>query len=243
VTIEARTWLPANSFTLERVREALGDILDDWARSWMGSTTMTVARVNTAQALGRLSEDAELRSSDGTIDLVLSGHGKRNLIEAALRVELAGAPLNDADHRLLTLFAKKLVDDLAEKIRRSIGEDTGQDDARIALTLALDGKDSMSLALPRSTIAQCIKARIARSSRAIKPTRRRIALASTFVGIEAVLGRVSLSVEDLKGLAIGDVLVLDRPATAPVDLKISETGRHLRSGILQSDHGRVAVQL
>jgi flagellar motor switch/type III secretory pathway protein FliN len=73
--------------------------------------------------------------------------------------------------------------------------------------------------------------------------RRELALATTSVRVEAVLGCARLAAASLLDLAVGDVLVLDQTLAEPCQLREAASRRALASARLHRSAGRYAVEM
>lgn len=144
-----------------------------------------------------------------------------------------------ADPRSLEVFLpdqRWVVTDLAGRVGRAIGR--------------------VTVALPRSLLAPALeklaapgdfRGRGAAGAGGLpRLDRQRLAavrerVARTPVPVSVLLGEATLTVHELLGLTVGDVIRLDRPAGAPVVVRVGERARFLACpGLLG---GRVAVEI
>jgi flagellar motor switch/type III secretory pathway protein FliN len=72
--------------------------------------------------------------------------------------------------------------------------------------------------------------------------RRQVAIASQTLHVDAVLAEIDLPFGELRSLASGDVIVLDKPLSEPAQL-ITETGAHVSAVALGSAGAKRAVQV
>ncbi len=75
------------------------------------------------------------------------------------------------------------------------------------------------------------------------PERRELALATTPVRVEAVLGHARLAATSLMELAVGDVLVLDQALADPCQLREAAGRRALSNARLRRSAGQYAVEM
>jgi flagellar motor switch/type III secretory pathway protein FliN len=240
VTDSVREWLPAGAFTTETLRAALAPPVEEWALCWFGAAAAWIAEGGHGGA-----QTTSVSGAARGARVVLDGPGRRALLELALAVELGGASLNELDRRLLDAVADRLVEDLLERVERHLGDPAaahrGQPEASVRL--ASRAGDMGFLHVAAGALVPLLKRRMARYLPVGTLGDRRRTLEAVPVAVEAVLGRVELTVDELDGLAVGDVLVLDRALDAPVDLRVGACGAPLGAGRLKKDQGRVAVHL
>lgn len=221
MTDQPRAFLPAGALTDDRVRQALAEALDGWSRAWFVSAR---ADLSLASA-GKLSVADEQADGFGQhARLAPSGAGKRRLIEAALGEGLEGKVLSAADRQALDAFYARLALDLVERIDRLLGREAGP---QMRLEVTLGGRPIAALGVNRGAVVALVRRALpARSLDGAFPASRADAVAQLPVRVEAVLGRALLTIEDAKGLAVGDVIVLDRPLNENAQIRI-DPGRAL----------------
>ncbi|MEI9997609.1 MAG: FliM/FliN family flagellar motor C-terminal domain-containing protein [Rhizomicrobium sp.] len=233
-----RDWLPAEAFAADAVAAVLAEPLGRWSARWFARDRAVVADVRSAPAATAPSRVVR----GDRAEAALSGRGKRQLLETALGAELAGQRLGDGDHAVLDAFAVRIVEDLVAILDEAFPA-AAADDTRLRLSLALAQSDVIEVGLPREVLVPSLKARLgAVRATGDAPAGRREALASTRVAVEGFLGHAGLSLGELEALGVGDVVVLDRPVSVPVELRLPG-GRKLAQGMLGRNNGRVAIQL
>jgi len=238
---DVRNWLPDTAFTDEAVKAALADTIGKWSGAWFSGRTAALSRIRAVQARTLVAADTlQIHGVLAAIDAPDSG--KRYLLEAALDMRLSGQALQESDRNVLDLFASKILEDLIGRLDKAFGGMTS-DGARLGFTLSLSGHDMLSASLPQHVLVPAIKAQHGGARRTrVAPRSRHKALGPTEVTVTGLLGRAELAVDDLKGLAEGDVLILDRALHEVIDLRLKSGNRPVGRGRLGRNDGRVSIQ-
>jgi flagellar motor switch/type III secretory pathway protein FliN len=232
-------WLPESAFTEETVGPALHDAISSWCGRWFSSARAEVSAVRLSQASKRMAQGLHVASR--SCEAELSGRGKRALLEAALGIDLSGLSLAEGDHRILDSFATAAVNDLLTALD-ALGEHRGGGPVLCA-TLVLAGTEMGVLALPSQLLVSAIKKAIGPIRKpAQAPRSRAEALKLVTVKTEGYLGRAQLTVDDLQGLAVGDVIVLDNSLKDPVELRMPDSQKCIGRGKLVRTAESVSIQ-
>ena len=241
MTIGVKHWLPRGAYTDDAVKAALCEPVARWSGRWFGRETAAVATVlhwpETAPPQARVF-------SGSVAEAQMSGPGKRRVLEAALDVDLAAQALGEGDRRVLDGLAQRIAEDLVAVLDETFGGNAGHgDDARIGAMLSLRGGDALAVTLPSQVLVPALKARLGAVRKPTSAPRERVqALGPLRVMACGVLGSADLSVSDVDALGIGDVVILDRTLSEPVELRIAESGNRIGKGKLSRNGGRVAIQ-
>ena len=240
---DVRPWLPRSAFTLDAVRTALAPALSLWSRQWFSGPAVEILSVGPVE--GRtISTGEHLEIAGHATKIRISGRAKRLLLEASLAVRLESVELTEVDHRLLHAFAEAIGKDLAARIDAlAADEDKTAGDVTMSILVGLNGEKLADLSCAASMLVGPIKSGIARTPDTAKPASWLSALRLTPVAVEGYLGRVEIGVDDLEGLGVGDVLVLDRPVGDAVDLHLSPWKHLIARGALDQNDGRVSIHL
>lgn len=219
--------------------------LATWSQRWFARGTADVAAIRHDQ--GRSPAVLpQVQRIDGIVAIAtLPGRGKRHLLETALDVSLADHPPGDGDHRLLDAFATEVVEDLLSVVDALFGQvDTAADaGGRVVATISIGRTELLSVSMPDHALVPRLRGRLGRLRRTTdRPGSRAAALRDTKLVAEAVLGHARLPVGELEGLAVGDVLLLDRRLNDKVVLRLAGQIEPIANGQLdRSDDGRVAI--
>jgi len=234
---EARAWLPDGALGLDRVRAALQTALAGWAERWFGATANVGVKTVVLRETSSDPRAIRIGGSDTGPAIRLPAKGKRLLLEAVCTVDLAMVELGPNDHALIDAMATEVAEDLIAAL--GAGDVGGKDEVWLGLGLGLNGRDLLSIEVPRAWLAAKVRA-LVQPSRARPPrlTRRRAAIGDSTVALEARLGRGALSLAELHSLAIGDVVLLDRAVEQGVDLILAGSAQSLACGAL----GRAGTQ-
>ena len=240
----ARAWLPKDAFSLEAVGACLSGPLAAWAERWFIRAPAAVAAVRAGEAAAPAPQSLNTEGVHAALEL--SGRGKRRLLEAALDIDLADQPLSEGDRRLLDAFAQQISQDLIAGLDEALSTET-QDAGGMPVvsTITVGGHDVFSLLVSDHVLVPLIKAHVPNSPppRQRPLMRRAEALKRTKLSAYGFLGRAELGLDELEGLNVGDVLVLDRMLAEPVELRLAGKQTALLRGRLCHDGGLVAIQL
>jgi flagellar motor switch/type III secretory pathway protein FliN len=214
-----------------------------WREDWFGARGSDAVRV----------EPVRLVSADAPFDLARAirvsnlwwtptRQASRLLATLALDVPAASA-MHDGSP--LTMLGERMTEELVramESVTAAASASPPRDGVLVRI-VASCGTEIGSIFCPATLICErCTPASNASTKRGALLSRRQ-ALASTEMSLEAHLGRTTLTLDQLLGLAIGDVLTLGRKLDEPVDLTVSDTVKPIASGQLGRTADRLSVQL
>ncbi len=237
----ARSWLPAEAFTVSAVKAVLAVAVAPWSDAWFARREVAVSAVRHGGIQKVREQRLEAKGSVATAHL--PGPGKRLLLEAALDTDLAQKELCESDHRVLDAFAGVILEDLVARLDAALTDGDGTRGDSIDVTLTIGDRELVTVLLPSNALVPALKARYGAPRRAqVKPANRFAALGPTEIVVEGVLGQAEIGMHDFRELAVGDVLVLDRSLREPVELRVAQHRGTLGFGKLTRREGRVAVQ-
>jgi len=238
-------WLPDAALTLDRISAALSVCLQEWAEAWIGDA-VTAAQVQFSDAAQISTQVGRIHAAGSATTVSSEARTKRTLLEALLGTSLHGHVLTERDHRLLDGLAGRALEDLVARCDRLVSAfPAPAETARIAiLTLRCPAGEIAKLELPHAALAGLVKASLGDvRTKATSIRSRAQALDEATVEIEAILGENILRFEDVAGLAVGDVLLLDRSLDEPAQIRIAQAGVTLGAGVLSRDGNRVALTI
>lgn len=233
--ISVRDWLPAGVLGQESVERVLNAAVAAWSARWFGQTAATL------HVPASVAAAADLSVSGVSTTLCLSGPGKGTLLEAILQVRLATEKKQPADLQLLDALARESLMDLARELDACLLGDRGDDD--VHLEIAIGGLSALRVTVSEASLIRAIKAAMVSSKRHGTPVPRLAGLGRSKVSLQAILGRVTVTAEEISGIATGDVLVLDRGLHEKVELRLAGSRKTLANGKLLQGDGRTSVQL
>jgi len=243
--MSCRAWLPDAALTLDRISAALSVCLQEWAEAWIGDA-VTAAQVQFLNASQISTQVGRVHAAGSATTVSSEARTKRALLEALLGTSLHGHVFTERDHRLLDGLAGRALEDLVARCDRLVGAfPAPAATARIAiLTLRCPAGEIAKLELPHAALAGLVKASLGDvRSKPMSISSRAQALGEATVEIEAVLGENILRFEDIAGLAVGDVLLLDRSLDEPAQIRLAQAGVVLGAGLLSRDANRVALTI
>ena len=248
----AQSWLPIEAATGPRVRARIETAVTAWASRWFTDRRLETSgwTVRPEAARGGTVDTIWRRPGAG-VAIGRSPREEGRILDWALDANLEALKPDADDRRVLDAFAARLTDDLASELEKALGLSDADRDAGAALgpVVVVDLADAHGLRI--GTLAMPVPAVVALCKSlapdAAKPdvalTPRLDAAASTEVAIEVVLGRTTVGLAELRGLAVGDVLVLGTPLGGVVDLVDARSAHTVARAHLADIDGQVALTL
>lgn len=238
MTLSVSEWLPRGAFTEDAVRSALDQPLLAWSERWFTRARATVTTVHAGSEKPRMAQSLQVKGVVAHAEL--SGRGKRVLLEAALGAELSGLTLTECDHRVLDDFSLAAVKDLLVTLDVLAQSDNGPS---LCVALCLDESELADVTLPASALIPAMKASMdsVRESGAA-PKSRIEGLKPVKLVAQGLLGTAEVRLDDLRDLAVGDVVVLDNSLQSLVELKLSDIGQCIGRGRLVRTNDRISIQ-
>ncbi|WP_157215374.1 hypothetical protein [Flavisphingomonas formosensis] len=233
-----RPWLPASALSVERVRAALAAPLDAWTQRWFAQAAITLSACQPAARLAAVPESTvRIAHATSTSAILLPARGKRHLIEAVLDISLSDVTVSEDDHRLLDAFARRICEDLLDRLGAS-GEAPAPGATSLRLTISHGRDELLHLDCADTLIIAHIRRARRPAAQPPKLTGRWQALGGQPVAAVALAGRAQLSLEELKGLAVGDVVLLEGAVNGRAALSFPPSGAIMAQATLGNDQGR-----
>ena len=250
-----REWLPAEALDGTAVRRLVGEAVALWAPNWF-------ARPDVAAAEFKACRGAAARRATGwrvarAIGTALPSSETLRLAGLALGAEPERLVLSEADRDVIGRFTASIAGDLAGAIEAALGLDpleagfsaeaddpfAGDGGLQFSVTDRRD-RPLLHVAIPSAALVPFRKG-------AISPTRRRAsplarldrAFEATAVRVEARLGKAVLPLRELAGLAVGDVIILDRAVDDGAELSLRSSGRPFARGAIMPGDAEVSLLL
>jgi flagellar motor switch/type III secretory pathway protein FliN len=241
MTLAFRHWLPAEAAAPRLALGAVADMADTWSREWFAGD-----QLRAAGAFVRIAESrSELRKTEwmmceGGLAIGMPRNGAAAIGARVLGVALGPAERPRADIALLEGVAGECLDDLKRRAAALLqlpraaawnaAEGSGREGGavhRIDIS-APDRGPVLVLELTADLFARFVKAKLPLAPDPAPLGDPQQALAGLRVRASAALGSCRISVAELGGLAVGDVVVLGTGCDAAVPLAIE--GRVLPRG-------------
>jgi len=205
----ARAWLPANAITDRLPQATLESLLAQWSADWFPAE---------GARLGRWTRE---RAGGEALVVAVGPAGTGGLADAM--VGEVPEPPTAADRAKLDAAANACVEDLRRRLADLFGTAPASDRPveRRACRIDLPGvPGALDLSLSDALLAGWIRATLppAAPMPPLQPLSQ--ALGPQTIGLSALVGRCRLALRDLESWAVGDVLVLDRPLDAALDLVV-----------------------
>jgi flagellar motor switch/type III secretory pathway protein FliN len=241
-----RDWLPAEAAERPAVRARVDAAVAAWSQAWIVGEGVHLEGWALASTTPVASVDV-WRTCAGGLRVCCSPRASLRLAVAALGTRAEDVELTDRDRVLLSALGERMIDDLVRRLRDLPGPEGGAAAAggaepRVVARLA-DGTASLfAVSLPLPLVTRLARQALpAPRPAASRPAQRATSIAKATVRLEATLGGVQVDLVQLRGLAVGDVLVLDRALADPIQLSVA--GVAIGCGALSEVDGRSALIL
>lgn len=204
-----RPWLPPSVIADRLPTAALSAILDRWAADWLPVAEVRVGRWERGDGPGD--------------DLILSTGRDGSDAVAQAMFGSPPEPLPEADRAKLDRATAACVDDLRRRLVELFGSPVPVDRVQSRHGCAIDLPDrpgALRLSLSDTLLAGWIRASLPMAAARPPVSSLARALDAQTIRLSALVGRCRLTLRELEGWAVGDVLVLDRPLDEALDLLI-----------------------
>jgi hypothetical protein len=238
-----RFWLPKDAITGDIATAALSNHLARWGEPWFGARKISVARLRRDEVVPHASV-LETRGTAASVEI--AGDRKRRLLEALLDIDLTQEMRTEGDNHVLDALLAEVSAELVGALDElSAGTSVSPDeDNNVRATITAGAREILDIIVPEAALVPLIKAQIGIAPAANRAFAVRTAgLKGMRVTARATLGHAELSVADVRGLAPGDVLVLDRSLNQPVELCLAEGGSVFARGVLRKSETGISIQL
>lgn len=248
MTQPARPWLPAGHLTCERVRSAVSAAVAAWSEAWFGRPLVRLSTLRVGEA-GVLARAGWL--AIGSIGISLPRRSAGQLLSLALDATLDQQPQTETDQEVLDHLERAMMVDLGQRLEQALGMSDGGHGARseggahdvVASLWGADGEIAQ-VSVPQNALVALVRrhAPPPRPSAEVL-TRRTEALGPQEVRLEATLGVATLSLEEFRNIAPGDVLVLGTALDDLLTLSIAGAAAPVARAHLTQADGQMALAL
>jgi flagellar motor switch/type III secretory pathway protein FliN len=265
VTPAPTAWLPGEVVERPAAQAPFDQALDAWRAAWTPGLALKIGGWTLRSGASidpRASPEGDAwRRPRGVVAISCSLRARLRLASAALDLDLDAGQANERDRAVLNGFCTRLLDDLAARFEAVLGEaaatpaampaavsaadSMGEDPAAARIFASVEGEAGVlvHITLPAPPVAALYRRTLPRPPAATLPLQGRLkALAASDVRLEATLGEAALSLPELRAMAVGDVLRLDRKLTEPGRLNLA-AGGFVANGLLTHAEGRLALRL
>ena len=255
MTTSPALWLPESAFAGPAAVTPLGPVVAGWAARWLAADRITLPPQWVRQD-GRHFPGFAAHAVHGEAGFALVPAARG---EAALTAALLGqnldhnpvmAPLRGAgDTALLRQIAQAARDDLAARITEwlapALAAGTPQPaGAHYSLLLALgDDTPCAVIVLPEATLITLARLRAAPLRPGTRLQSRRDALDRQTVALAPVIGRNRIALAELEKLGPGDVIPLDTPVNALLDMTIGPSARAAAAASITLANGHFEIRI
>ena len=250
-----REWLPPGAGESAALRRLVGEAVGAWAAKWFVRADATAAGF--AAAHGTAPRRACGWRAGGAVATSQSAPETLRLAGLALGADPEPLVLSEADSDLIGRFTAAVAADLAASLEHALGiepaaadaaapaEDPFAGDGGLVFTVSDRAeRPLLQAAIPAAALVPFLKGAMAPPRKRPAPLARLgRAFEATSVRVEARLGETTLPLGDLAGLAVGDVLILDRPVEDGAELAIARSGRPFAQGAIVPGERAISLLL
>lgn len=243
-----KDWLPAEAVERDAVSAAAEAVVAEWAAHWFARGEFRLASWGLASA-DRAPGEAGSRACGGGVEATCSTRAAMRLAGLALDARAEATDLDERDRLLVSAVARQIVDDLAQRLRRLGGREgpplETTSGTRLVVAAIAEGADVLfSLAIPLPLLLGVCRRTLPKPPAATRIEGERLdAVGRSAIRLEATLGTAVLSLAEAKGLAPGDILLLDRTLGDAADLTFAQSPGVVARGVLTETEGQLALVL
>lgn len=242
-----RAWLPDEALVGPEVRAPVEAAVADWSHAWFaGRASLRLTALEPRPPLWAAELGASAWQRHGEALWIASPAPALSRLRAKA-LDMAATPRTETprDAALLRGLERRMLSDLARAVERALGipsaaappaPGTGSPGAECLCAIIAEpsGAEAVRLAIPREPVAAFRKARMSPPRRRDRPAPRGAALAGARLSIEARLGTAQVTLEELRALAPGDVLLLERRLDEPAELFAAGETEPFARGLLDA---------
>lgn len=216
----ALPWMPAAALRQSRAAQPFAAVVRSWAENWFAASGWVAADVFDSA----VATDWSILRDDAAFQLL----GKpKALLELAFAM-LGQEPrqgLTDADLRFLRRLGSRALDDLQASVEALLP--AGAAEMTVAgqpvwrLTIGSDRTAWLAIALNQATFAAIARKVYPLTKPKSRLSSARDAVNDVVVPLSGRIGSARLAVEQIGGLEVGDLLLLDEAASAPLRLTVA----------------------
>ncbi|MFC5475506.1 flagellar motor switch protein FliM [Paraherbaspirillum soli] len=240
-------WRPLAERDLASLKSRIDGVFSVWLSDWFSEPSLTLSKgryLSTVAADSACSSTSCQEFGNGLWVRILD-QGRDQLVAQALDFQFAARSGESVQVRsMLESFGMRLLQDLAQKLRTCF--QIGEPDHGVGATAEprafkqggasfdLQGANQetlLSILLPYELAAKQIPSPVA-DARSGGLTSRKAALIDSVVSLHAKLGRAELTLPDLSGLALGDVIRLDQKINQDLAICINGSEQAVARGML-----------
>jgi Type III flagellar switch regulator (C-ring) FliN C-term len=248
---QVRDWLPPCALEGEALACALAAVCREALETWLPTAAIGVTGLKAHPDASLSALENAWRGFNGQLAVRASRPSMLRLAERALAIRLGHVTVSAADTEVLLLLAGRIVNDVLTTLSERLASDsrggdgvprTGGDLGGLVLFSVDEGRDQLlEVAVPISRAIARLRAFAPASRAAARLDSLADAVGSATTTVNVALGEARMPLIELRGLAPGDVVVLDRPARLGVSLVTRGAGREIARAAVSSSAGEIAL--
>jgi flagellar motor switch/type III secretory pathway protein FliN len=255
LTQDHADWLPFDALTSPAITSAFEPAISAWSKRWFGDRPFELTRVRPQSGRPSLkSAKTEWRAFGHGIFIDWSEKTQLLFAEQGLHISTVQHKLSADDKGLMLALSHRILDDLVNALVDIVGHEA-ESNLTGNSTHPYGSDGGLELQIQSVSDGAIIMAGI--SSGALTRLRKKQCghhmpkkmqtasvvdiLGLAVVGYAAEIGRANMSAFELQNMVEGDVVVLNRPLTVPLDMLAESSGRLLFKAMLAQHEGCLAL--
>lgn len=230
MTDVAWNWLPDGALGAPPVMRVIDSVLADWCDRWWAGDHLRRQRLTFAE-----TGSPDIVVQTACVSLRAPAASVEALAGWALDMDLSRIERSEDDGVVIDAMADAMFRDLVGTLDAALGggadETPGRDrSGPVSIEFTDDaGRRILVIETSRALLAGVRRAALPEppsdASRPLIPIRR--AIADTKVSLSAIVGSAEIALPDVRRLARGDVILLNRPLDQPLDLVANGSGARI----------------
>lgn len=247
----ATPWLPDDALSDSRLVEPIQQCLDAFSSHWLSGTNLAVVGSWQRITLANGQADCGLIKKGSAHHLAIPDSSKFALASSLIGREFTERDVRtDHDRQFLSSLSDHVLDDLAERICGAIGDQPAKippppfAGSKWRLALALHDCESFAWIEASAELLVASRKLLADSPRLpSQPENPQMVLGPLPVTLHATLGSGTASLSEIEGLAVGDVIPLDRPLNEALDITINGHKAAAKSAVLVPSDQHLTLEI
>ncbi|MEQ1809128.1 MAG: FliM/FliN family flagellar motor C-terminal domain-containing protein [Terricaulis sp.] len=245
-SFDARAWAPECAVRDGRLTARVSGLAEIWVRDWFSSDPRLSVTTDFGLALRRSGETDLCWQAEGLLFVV----SRRGLSSMGAAMAGFSNPIARAeDDAFLQAVAETGVTELWLSLMNlfgtamALGRKNGSYLDKAARMVGRFGDCAFEIFITQDRLAAARKALAQPSKHLSPPAARADAVARQTLDLSVLIGGASLGLQEMKGLSIGDVIVLDRSTGDDLELTLNGRRASNMSCQLDRDDARIALRI
>lgn len=238
-----RPWLPLDCLHSTRAAHSVVDAVTDWSKKWFAKDSWLPDPCFSSAALDGWTQ----LSSNDRVTVSVRAKAMLDLALAILSAKAPRTPPSQHDLRFLRLLAARATNDLTARVADilpvpSMAGDPSITGVQWQLKIGPPNSPTLAIVIDEADLIGLARKAYSPLAPVANLANRAEPLEDMPLTIAGVVGNAKLTVEQIKSLEIGDILVLDQKSDEPVRLVVDSCATDLPVYVGQ-ENGRMTLSL